>query len=87
MGFAERTILLQVSSDSPSFSHQTPVPLPIPPAQRRGGPSRQHTVSAMYSSAVFLHCPESTGTTTGTIWQLPSNTIMEHQNRQLSSVI
>ncbi|KAF3693572.1 Matrix-remodeling-associated protein 5 [Channa argus] len=34
---------------------------------------------AMYGSAVYLHCPESTESTRGTIWQLPSKTIMEHR--------
>lgn len=86
VGIAKRTILLEVRTDSPSFSHQPPAPLPIPPTQRHGVPSRQHSVSAMYGSAVFLHCPESSGTTRGTIWQLPSKTIMEHRYRYLTFV-
>nr|XP_020451176.1 matrix-remodeling-associated protein 5-like [Monopterus albus] len=78
VGIAKRTIQLEVRSDPPSFSHQPP-PLPIPPIHRHAVPSRQHSVSAMYGSAVYLHCPESTGSTRGTIWQLPSKTIMEHR--------
>ncbi|XP_029297607.1 matrix-remodeling-associated protein 5 [Cottoperca gobio] len=78
VGIAKRTVQLEVRADPPSFSHQPP-PLPIPPTQRHGVPSQQHSVSAMYSSAVYLHCPESTGSTRGTIWQLPSKTIMEHR--------
>ncbi|KAK1904752.1 Matrix-remodeling-associated protein 5 [Dissostichus eleginoides] len=39
----------------------------------------EHSVSAMYGSAVYLHCPESTGSTRGTYWQLPSKTIVEHR--------
>ncbi|XP_045887669.1 matrix-remodeling-associated protein 5 [Micropterus dolomieu] len=78
VGIAKRTVLLEVRADHPSFSHQPP-PLPIPPTHRQGVPSRQHSVSAMYGSAVYLHCPESTGSTRGTIWQLPSKTIMEHR--------
>ncbi|KAI9515822.1 hypothetical protein NQZ68_022176 [Dissostichus eleginoides] len=79
VGIAKRVIQLEVRSDPPSFSRQ-PSPLPIPPTiQRHGVPSRQHSVSAMYGSAVYLHCPESTGSTRGTYWQLPSKTIVEHR--------
>ncbi|KAK5865203.1 hypothetical protein PBY51_016388 [Eleginops maclovinus] len=79
VGIAKRMIQLEVRSDPPSFSRQ-PSPLPNPPTtQRHGVPSRQHSVSAMYGSAVYLHCPESTGSTRGTYWQLPSKTIMEHR--------
>ncbi|XP_070818988.1 matrix-remodeling-associated protein 5 [Chaetodon trifascialis] len=79
VGIAKRTVLLEVRVDSPSFPRQPPAPLPIPQTHRHGVPSRQHSVSAMYGSAVYLHCPESTGSTRGTFWQLPSKTLMEHQ--------
>ncbi|XP_022607813.1 matrix-remodeling-associated protein 5-like [Seriola dumerili] len=80
VGIAKRTVQLEVRADSPSFSRQPPpAPLPIPPTPHHAVPSRQHSVSAMYGSAVYLHCPESTGSTRGTIWQLPSKTIMEHR--------
>ncbi|KAE8286257.1 Matrix-remodeling-associated protein 5 [Larimichthys crocea] len=79
VGMAKRTVQLEVRASSPSVSHQPPAPLPIPPTHRHGVPSRQHSVSAMYGSAVYLHCPESSGSTRGTIWQLPSKTIMEHR--------
>lgn len=81
VGTAKRTILLEVRADSPSYSHQPPAPLPVPPTQHQGVPSRQHSVSAMYGSTVFLHCPESFGSSRGTIWQLPSKTIVEHRHR------
>uniref|UniRef100_UPI0037E78989 matrix-remodeling-associated protein 5 n=1 Tax=Semicossyphus pulcher TaxID=241346 RepID=UPI0037E78989 len=79
VGIAKRTIQLEVRTDFPSVTLQSPPPLPIPHSHYHGAPSRQHSVSAMYGSAVYLHCPESTGSTRGTIWQLPSKTIMEHQ--------
>ncbi|KAG8004252.1 Matrix-remodeling-associated protein 5, partial [Nibea albiflora] len=79
VGMTKRTVQLEVRANSPSVSHQPPAPLPIPPTHRHGVPSRQHSVSAMYGSAVYLHCPESSGSTRGTIWQLPSKTIMEHR--------
>ncbi|TKS72696.1 Matrix-remodeling-associated protein 5 [Collichthys lucidus] len=79
VGMAKRTVQLEVRANSPSVSHQPPAPLPIPPTHRHGVPSRQHSVSAMYGSAVYLHCPESSGSPRGTIWQLPSKTIMEHR--------
>ncbi|KAF1384356.1 hypothetical protein PFLUV_G00117470 [Perca fluviatilis] len=79
VGVAKRTVQLEVREDSPSFPRQPLPPLPIPPTHHHGVPSRQHSVSAMYGSAVYLHCPESTGSTRGTIWQLPSKTIMEHR--------
>ncbi|KAM7389013.1 hypothetical protein PAMP_023013 [Pampus punctatissimus] len=78
VGIAKRTIHLEVRADPPSFSHQPP-PLPIPPTHRQAVPSRQHSVTAMYGSAVYLHCPDSTGSTRGTIWQLPSKAIMEYR--------
>ncbi|KAM9375420.1 matrix-remodeling-associated protein 5 [Pholidichthys leucotaenia] len=79
VGIAKRMIQLDVRIDS-SFSRQhSAPPLPIPPTNRQATPSRQHTVSAMYGSAVYLHCPESTGSTRGTVWQLPSKTILEHR--------
>ncbi|KAM8910560.1 matrix-remodeling-associated protein 5 [Spinachia spinachia] len=79
VGMAKRTVQLEVSADTPSFSRQPSPPLSIPSTQRNGVPSQQHSVSAMYGSAVYLHCPESTGSTRGTIWQLPSKTIMDHR--------
>ncbi|GLD61864.1 matrix-remodeling-associated protein 5-like protein [Lates japonicus] len=79
VGIAKRTIQLEVRADAPSLSRLAPPPLPIPPTHRHAVPSRQHSISAMYGSAVYLHCPESTGSTRGTIWQLPSKTIMEHR--------
>ncbi|KAM7417130.1 hypothetical protein PAMA_016980 [Pampus argenteus] len=78
VGIAKRTIQIDVRADPPSFSHQPP-PLPIPPTHRQAVPSRQHSVTAMYGSAVYLHCPDSTGSTRGTIWQLPSKAIMEYR--------
>ncbi|XP_040030761.2 matrix-remodeling-associated protein 5 isoform X1 [Gasterosteus aculeatus] len=79
VGMAKRSVQLELSADTPSFSRQPPPPLSIPSTQRHGVPSQQHSVSAMYGSAVYLHCPESTGSTIGTIWQLPSKTIMDHR--------
>ncbi|XP_041652916.1 matrix-remodeling-associated protein 5 [Cheilinus undulatus] len=79
VGIAKRTVQLEVRADSASFPQQPPPPLPVPHSYHRGAPSRQHSVSAMYGSAVYLHCPESTGSKRGTVWQLPSKTIMEHQ--------
>ncbi|KAF7227861.1 matrix-remodeling-associated protein 5 isoform X2 [Nothobranchius furzeri] len=75
VGIAKRMVQLEVKEDS--FSHRPP--LPVPPTQHRDTPSRQHIVSAMYGSTVYLHCPESTGSIRGTLWQLPSKTIMEHR--------
>ncbi|KAK2849516.1 hypothetical protein Q5P01_009350 [Channa striata] len=79
VGIAKRTVQLEVRAEYPSFSHQLPPPLPMPPTHRHAMPSRQHHVSAMYGSAVYLHCPESTESRRGTVWQLPSKTIMEHR--------
>ncbi|XP_062416721.1 matrix-remodeling-associated protein 5 [Pungitius pungitius] len=79
VGMAKKTVQLEVSADISSFSRQPPPPLSIPSTQRHRVPSQQHSVSAMYGSAVYLHCPESTGSTRGTIWQLPSKTIMDHR--------
>lgn len=81
VGTAKRTILLDVRADPPSVSHQPPAPLPVPPTQHQSLPSRQHSVSAMYGSTVFLHCPESFGSSRGTVWQLPSRAIVEHRHR------
>ncbi|KAM3867228.1 matrix-remodeling-associated protein 5 [Diretmus argenteus] len=81
VGIAKRTLHLEVKADLPSPPRQPPPPPPIPPSNRHAvpRPSRQHTVSAMYGSTVYLHCPESIGSTRGTIWQLPSKTVMEHR--------
>ncbi|KAM9740892.1 matrix-remodeling-associated protein 5 isoform 1-T2 [Menidia menidia] len=82
VGIAKRTIQLEVTGDVSSFSHQPPPPpppLPIPPTNHHTTPLRQHKVSAMYGSAVYLHCPESTGSSRGTVWQLPSRIFLEHR--------
>ncbi|XP_034147844.1 matrix-remodeling-associated protein 5 [Esox lucius] len=42
-------------------------------------PSQQHRVTAMYGSTVYLHCPASTGSPRGTLWQLPSRRLLEHR--------
>ncbi|XP_037116895.1 matrix-remodeling-associated protein 5 [Syngnathus acus] len=76
VGIAKRTIRLEVRADS--SSHIRYPPLPFPATHHHAVPSRQHSVSAMYGSAVYLHCPESIGSPRGTFWQLPSKTIMEH---------
>ncbi|CAJ1057928.1 matrix-remodeling-associated protein 5 [Xyrichtys novacula] len=78
VGISKRTIQVEVKTSSPSFL-EPPRPLPVPHLQHHGAPSRQHAVTAMYGSAVYLHCPESTSSTKGTVWQLPSRTIMEHR--------
>ncbi|KAM4621357.1 matrix-remodeling-associated protein 5 [Polymixia lowei] len=82
VGVAKRTVQLIVRADLPSSPHQPPPPpVPIPPSNRQAiaKPSQHHSVSAMYGSTVYLHCPESTGSTRGTVWQLPSRTIMEYR--------
>ncbi|XP_030000544.1 matrix-remodeling-associated protein 5 [Sphaeramia orbicularis] len=79
VGIAKKTIQLEVREDSVSSPHQPPPHLPIPSTHHHSVPSQQHSVTAMYGSAVYLHCPESTGSTRGTIWQLPSKTILEHR--------
>ncbi|KAM9834239.1 matrix-remodeling-associated protein 5 [Syngnathus typhle] len=76
VGIAKRTVRLEVRADS--SSHIRYPPLPFPATHHHAVPSRQHSVSAMYGSAVYLHCPESIGSPRGTFWQLPSKTIMEH---------
>ncbi|XP_074530874.1 matrix-remodeling-associated protein 5 [Halichoeres trimaculatus] len=78
VGTTKRTVQLEVRADSPPFL-EPPRPLPIPRSHHHAAPSRQHSISAMYGSAVYLHCPESTGSPRGTVWQLPSKTMMEHQ--------
>ncbi|XP_077388964.1 matrix-remodeling-associated protein 5 [Festucalex cinctus] len=78
VGIAKRIVRLEVRADS--SSHIRHPPLPFPPTHHHAVPSRQHSVSAMYGSAVYLHCPESSGSPRGTIWQLPSKTIIEHHN-------
>ncbi|KAM6923837.1 matrix-remodeling-associated protein 5 [Xenentodon cancila] len=78
VGIAKRTVQVEVGAESPPYLRQSlPPPLPIPSTHLL--PSRQHVVSAMYGSAVYLHCPESTESSRGTVWQLPSKTILEHQ--------
>ncbi|XP_068182597.1 matrix-remodeling-associated protein 5 [Antennarius striatus] len=79
VGMTKRTVLLEVRPDSTFLSHQPPASLPMSPTHRHVVPSRQHSVSAMYGSAVYLHCPESTGSKRGTIWQLPSKIFVEHR--------
>ncbi|XP_061542245.1 LOW QUALITY PROTEIN: matrix-remodeling-associated protein 5 [Phycodurus eques] len=76
VGIAKRTVRLEVRADS--SSHIRHPPFPFRPTHHHAVPSRQHSVSAMYGSTVYLHCPESSGSPRGTIWQLPSKTIMEH---------
>ena len=81
MGIAKRTVQLVVRTEAPAFPPPPPptaalIPLPYD-HHAVPRPSQQHLVSAMYGSTVFLHCPESTGSTRGTMWQLPSKTIMD----------
>ncbi|XP_072519078.1 matrix-remodeling-associated protein 5 [Salminus brasiliensis] len=64
VGFAKRVVDLNIKQESPD------------PWK---GPSQQHSVSAMYGSTVFLHCPESTGPHRGTVWRLPSKVLLEHR--------
>ncbi|XP_049340302.1 matrix-remodeling-associated protein 5 [Astyanax mexicanus] len=64
VGFAKRVVDLNIKQESPDPWR---------------GPSQQHSVSAMYGSTVFLHCPESTGTHRGTVWRLPSKAVLEHR--------
>ncbi|KAB5571023.1 hypothetical protein PHYPO_G00220170 [Pangasianodon hypophthalmus] len=63
VGFAQRVVKLDIWQESPG------------PWK---GPSQQHSVSAMYGSTVFLHCPESADYHRGTVWRLPSKTLLEH---------
>ncbi|XP_029627351.1 matrix-remodeling-associated protein 5 [Salmo trutta] len=66
VGAARRVLYLKARQEVPSLrlSHH---------------PSQQHRVTAMYGSTVYLHCPESTGSPRGTLWQLPSKTLLEHR--------
>lgn len=66
VGFAQRVVKLDIRQESPG------------PWK---GPSQQHSVSAMYGSTVFLHCPESADYHRGTVWRLPSRTLLEHHYR------
>lgn len=79
VGVARRTLSLEVRQDSLPNPRQPP--LSSFPSQRHGvsHPTQQHTVTAMYGSTVFLHCPESTGSPRGTVWQLPSKILLEHR--------
>ncbi|XP_060782846.1 matrix-remodeling-associated protein 5 [Neoarius graeffei] len=63
VGFAQRVVKLDIRQESPG------------PWK---GPSQQHSVSVMYGSTVFLHCPESADYHRGTVWRLPSKTLLEH---------
>lgn len=45
------------------------------------GPSEKHGVSAMYGSTVFLHCPQSVDSQRGTVWRLPTKTLLDHRYR------
>ncbi|XP_061691863.1 matrix-remodeling-associated protein 5 [Syngnathoides biaculeatus] len=76
VGIAKRTVHLEVRADSSSRIRHPP--FLFPPTHHHAVPFRQHSVSAIYGSTVYLHCPESSGSPRGTIWQLPSKTIMEH---------
>ncbi|XP_077091864.1 matrix-remodeling-associated protein 5 [Siphateles boraxobius] len=64
VGFAKRTVQMDVRQEAPG------------PWK---GLYQQHSVKATYGSTVFLHCPESIGSHRGTVWRLPSKTILEHQ--------
>ncbi|XP_068596907.1 matrix-remodeling-associated protein 5 [Brachionichthys hirsutus] len=79
VGLTKRTVLLEVRPDSSFLSRQPLAPPPLSPNHHHVVPSRQHSVSAMYGSAVYLHCPKSTSSIRGTIWQLPSKVFMEHR--------
>ncbi|TST60404.1 Matrix-remodeling-associated protein 5 [Bagarius yarrelli] len=62
-GFAQRVVNLDIKQETPG---------------QWNGPSQQHSVSAMYGSTVFLHCPESADYHRGTVWRLPSRTLLDH---------
>lgn len=66
VGLAQRVVKLEIGQESPGPWR---------------GPSQQHSVSAMYGSTVFLHCPESADFHRGTVWRLPSRTLLEHHYR------
>ncbi|KAJ8015188.1 hypothetical protein DPEC_G00023540 [Dallia pectoralis] len=53
----------------------------VPGPRQTQQPSQQHRVTAMYGSTVYLHCPVSTGSPRGTLWQLPSKRLLEHRYR------
>ncbi|KAG7328956.1 hypothetical protein KOW79_007130 [Hemibagrus wyckioides] len=63
VGFVQRVVKLDIKQESPG------------PWK---GPSQHHSVSALYGSTVFLHCPESADYHRGTVWRLPSRTLLEH---------
>ena len=81
VGIAKRTVQLVVRTEAPALPPPPPPTAALIPRPHEHDaiprPSQQHLVSAMYGSTVFLHCPESTESTRGTIWQLPSKTIMD----------
>nr|XP_001332376.5 matrix-remodeling-associated protein 5 [Danio rerio]XP_017214600.1 matrix-remodeling-associated protein 5 [Danio rerio]XP_021336818.1 matrix-remodeling-associated protein 5 [Danio rerio]XP_021336819.1 matrix-remodeling-associated protein 5 [Danio rerio] len=64
IGFAKRTVQMDVRQEAPG------------PWK---GLYQHHSVTATYGSTVFLYCPESIGSQRGTVWRLPSKTILEHQ--------
>ncbi|KAG1929316.1 matrix-remodeling-associated protein 5 [Pimephales promelas] len=64
VGFVKRTVQMDVKQEAPG------------PWK---GLYQQHSVKAIYGSTVFLHCPESMGSHRGTVWRLPSKTILEYQ--------
>lgn len=66
VGFVQRVVKLDIKQESPG------------PWK---GPSQHHSVSALYGSTVFLHCPESADYHRGTVWRLPSRTLLEHHYR------
>jgi len=66
VGFVKRTVQMDVKQEAPG------------PWK---GLYQQHSVKAIYGSTVFLHCPESMGSHRGTVWRLPSKTILEYQYR------
>ena len=80
VGVAKRTLNLEVRQYQPD-----PRQPPLSPSPSLwhvvSRPTQQHKVTAMYGSTVYLHCPESTSSPRGTVWQLPSKTILEHRYR------
>ncbi|KAM8848649.1 matrix-remodeling-associated protein 5 [Synchiropus picturatus] len=83
VGTAKRTVQLRLQSETPALARRPPAPFPIPSTHRRNGASRMHSVTAMHGSAVYLHCPESSGRAT---WQLPSKAIMDHRHSAESQI-
>ncbi|CAL8268136.1 unnamed protein product [Boreogadus saida] len=91
VGIAKRTVQLVVRTEAPAFPPPPPPTAALIPRPHEHDaiprPSQHHLVSAMYGSTVFLHCPESTESTRGTIWQLPSKTIMDQYSPERSITV